>query len=135
MDRHELQGYTLASRNTVMYPHLNAAGRLFGGQLMSWIDEGTAIVARQIMGTRNIVTRKFGEIVFDAPGLLGDVVEIWCRPEKLGRTSLTMDCRVVVQRGAVAAAELEAIGRSSVVYVALDEAGRPFPWRRDAAPE
>ena len=67
-----------------MYSDLNAAGRLFGGRLMAWIDEATAMAAMRIMGTKRVVTKKFGEIVFEAPGMLGDFVEIWCRPEKRG---------------------------------------------------
>jgi acyl-CoA hydrolase len=123
----DLQGYTLAAQKIVMYPDLNAAGRLFGGKLMSWIDEATAMTAMKAMRTRNVVTKKFGEVVFDAPGLLGDLVEIWCRPEREGTTSLTLDCRVLVRRES---GQREAqICHSSVVYVALDDAGRPKPWR------
>lgn len=124
----DLEGYELAGRKLVMYPDLNFSGRLFGGQLMSWIDEALAMMAMARMGTKNIVTKKFGEIVFDAPGLLGDVVEIWCQSCQEGTTSLSMDCRVVVSRGEPA--RLEQISSSSVVYVALDDAGRPCSWRK-----
>ena len=126
-DQHvKLEGYQLAGRKIVMYPDLNFAGRLFGGQLMSWIDEVLAAAAMNLMGTKNIVTKKFGEVVFDSPGLLGDVVEIWYRPVKEGVTSLSMDCRVVVGRGEPVT--LEQISSSNVVYVALDAEGRPSPW-------
>ena len=111
-----------------MYPDLNFSGRLFGGQLMSWIDEALAMMAMARMGTKNIVTKKFGEIVFDAPGLLGDVVEIWCQLREEGTTSLSMDCRVVVSRGEPA--RLEQISSSSVVYVALNHKGHPCSWRK-----
>jgi len=124
----DLQGYQFAGRKIVMYPDLNFSGRLFGGQLMSWIDEAMAMMAMKLMGTKNIVTKKFGEIVFDAPGLLGDVVEIWCRPCEEGTTSFSMDCRVVVSRGEPA--KLEQISSSSVVYVAIDDQGRPCSWRK-----
>ena len=126
----ELEDYTLATRKLVMYPDLNSAGRLFGGQLMSWIDEATAMVAMEIMGTRNIVTKKFGEIVFDAPGRLGDIVEVWCRSAARGHTSLTMDCRCVVRD--VASSSVRRISTSSVVYVAIDENGRPRRWQSPA---
>ena len=120
--------FVFASRRLVMYEALNAAGRLFGGELMRWLDEATAQVAARIMGTKSIVTKRFGEVVFDYPGKLGDSVEIWCRVEREGTTSLTLDARVLV-RG-VAPETLHQICHSSVVYVALDEAGRPSPWRR-----
>ena len=44
----ELKGYQLAGRKIVMYPDLNFAGRLFGGQLMSWIDEVLAAAAMNL---------------------------------------------------------------------------------------
>lgn len=125
----ELQGYTLATRKIVMYPHLNASGRLFGGLLMSWIDEALAMVAGGIMRTRSIATKKLSEVVFDAPGEVGDVVEIWCRTAREGNTSLTLGCVVVVYREDF---ERLHICRCNVVYVALDPAsGRPVPWHKN----
>ena len=123
-----LDAYELSARRIVMYPDLNAAGRLFGGRLMAWMDEACAITAMRIMGTPRIVTKKFGEAVFEAPGLVGDVVEIWCRPLRFGKTSLTLSCKVAVR--AVAPERVTPISRSTVVYVALDEHGRPTPWQR-----
>jgi acyl-CoA hydrolase len=127
--------FLFASRQLVMYQDLNAAGRLFGGRLMGWVDEAVAQVAARIMGTKNLVTKKFGEVVFDYPGKLGDSVEIWCRVEKEGTTSLTIDARVLV-RG-VAPETLHQICHSNVVYVAIDDCGRPMEWksRRGAAPQ
>lgn len=124
-----LEGYTLSAQRLVMYADLGPAGRLFGGRLMAWIDEACAMTAMRIMGTRRIVTKKFGEVVFEAPGLLGDSVEIWCRPTRLGRTSLTLSS--IVMARSLAPERAEAICRSTVVYVALDEAGRPAPWRSE----
>lgn len=123
--------FIFVSRKLVMYPDLNAHGRLFGGQLMSWLDEGAAQVAMRIMNTTNIVTKKFGEIVFQNPGRLGDSVEIWCREEKRGRSSLTLDCRLLVRGWEPS--ERHVICHSTVVYVALDERGRPTPWTGDAS--
>lgn len=122
-----LDGYVLAAQRLVMYSHLNAAGRLFGGQLMAWIDEATAMASMRIMKTKRIVTKKFGEVVFEAPGLLGDYVEIWCRPVREGTTSLTLDCRVLVR--SIEPDVTRQICSSNVVYVALDEDGRPKAWK------
>lgn len=123
-----LEKHSLAARRLVMYSDLNAAGRLFGGQLMAWMDEACGMAAMRIMKTRRIVTKKFGEVVFDAPGQLGDYVEIWCHPEREGTTSLTLDCRVLVR--SIHPEHTEQICRSTVVYVALDADGRPTPWRK-----
>ncbi len=64
--------------------------------------------------------------MFEHPGRLGDSVEIWCRVEREGPTSLTVDARVLV-RG-VAPESLHQICRSTIVYVALDRKGRPAAW-------
>ena len=120
--------FLFATRRLVMYQDLNAAGRLFGGQLMRWLDEATAQIAARIMGTHNLVTKKFGEVVFDHPGRLGDSVEIWCRVEKTGTTSLTLDARVLVRE--IAPENLTQICQANVVYVALDKSGRPVPWKQ-----
>jgi len=127
-----LDGYLLAAQRLVMYSDLNAAGRLFGGRLMAWIDEATAMAAMRIMRTKRIVTKKFGEVVFDAPGLLGDYVEIWCRSEREGTTSLTLDCRVIVRT--ISPEATRQICSSKVVYVALDADGRPAPWKKPSGP-
>lgn len=124
-----LDGYIISAQRLVMYSDLNAAGRLFGGRLVAWMDEACAMTAMRIMQTKRIVTKKFGEVVFEAPGLLGDYVEIWSKPTRLGITSLTLSCRVLAR--SIAPERAEPICRSTVVYVALDEGGRPAAWRRD----
>lgn len=129
-------GFEFVSRKLVMYPDLNAHGRLFGGQLMSWIDEALAQAAMRVMGTSNIVTKKFGEFVFTSPGMLGDSIEFWTRVEKEGRSSLVLECRALARRAAQNLSnDLHEICRSDVVYVALDENGRPTPWGNRKSPE
>jgi len=121
--------FIFANRRLVMYQDLNAAGRLFGGELMRWLDEATGQVASRIMGTKDLVTKKFGEVVFDYPGRLGDSVEIWCRTFHEGTTSLGLEARVLV-RG-VKPETLHQICHCTVVYVALDATGRPAAWRKE----
>jgi acyl-CoA thioesterase YciA len=121
--------FIFASRRLVMFGDLNAGGRLFGGELMRWVDEGVAQVAARIMQTKNLVTKMFGEVVFDYPGRLGDSVEMWCRVEKEGTTSLTLEVRVMV-RG-ICPETLHQICHLDIVYVALDDDGRPVPWRKE----
>ena len=123
-----LEGYILSAQRLVMYSDLNAAGRLFGGRVMAWMDEACAMTAMRIMMTKRIVTKKFGEVIFESPGLHGDYVEIWSRPERHGVTSLTLSCRVLAR--SVTSEYASPICRSTVVYVALDEQGRPTPWKK-----
>ena len=132
----ELDGYRLAGQRMVMYTDLNPAGRLFGGRLMAWLDESVGMMAMQLMHTNSIVTKKIGELVFDAPGLLGDFVEIWCRQERRGNTSLTLDCIVLVRRTDGAQPDspnVEQICHSTVVFVAIGRDGRPARWQESSS--
>lgn len=121
-----MQGFEIATRKIIMYPDLSVTGRLFGGQLLSWIDEAVAMIAMQKTGTKNLVTKKFSEVIFNAPGLLGDVLEVWCKPSKFGRTSITMDCHVTVWRSN----EQKQLNICSctIIFVAINESGTPFVW-------
>ena len=104
----------------VRYTHLNSAGTLFGGKAMSWIDEQSAIYAGKQMGTGRLVTAKISEIVFNAPVVNGDIIAIGVDLVRVGRTSVTVQCKIKnisTDKIVVDVAEL--------VFVALDAEGKP----------
>ena len=126
--KNELKGFEIATRKIIMYPDLSVTGRLFGGQLLSWIDEAVAMIAMKKTGTKTLVTKKISEVIFNAPGLLGDVLEIWCKPSNLGKSSITLECKVTVWRSKE---QLQLnICECSIIYVAIDENGRPLVWNK-----
>lgn len=125
----DLAEYKLATRNMIMYPDLSVAGRLFGGKLLSWIDEGMAMLAMDAMNTQRIVTKTVSEVNFLAPALLGDVLEIWGKEVKRGRTSYTMHGQVIVRRESDKGKEIVPICDCMIVFVALNEKGRPTSWK------
>jgi acyl-CoA thioesterase YciA len=124
----ELEEYQLCTRNMIMYPDLSVAGRLFGGKLLSWIDEAMAMQAMSIMKTQHIVTKKISEVNFLAPALLGDVLEIWARETVRGHSSLTMHGRVTVRREVDGIEQQVSICDCTIVFVAINEQGRPRIW-------
>ncbi len=124
-----------------MYTDLNAAGTIFGGQLVAWIDEASAIFASCQMNARRIVTLKISELIFNQPAKLGDMLEIWCRVARRGHTSITLE--VIVTRRAFAddptrvdpinQYEIKAsseICRCETVFVSVDDHGRPRQWNK-----
>lgn len=120
------QGFELAMQKLIFSTHLNAANCLYGGQLLSWIDEASAMFAMQHMGTRRLVTKKISEVEFIAPGLVGDLIQFWCRPKKEGNSSLVLE--MVVQTMNVDTRRQRRICACEIVFVAVDELGRPTPW-------
>ncbi|OGZ10872.1 MAG: hypothetical protein A3D65_00160 [Candidatus Lloydbacteria bacterium RIFCSPHIGHO2_02_FULL_50_13] len=112
----------LVIKHLVRPEHLNGANRLFGGTLLSWIDEATAIAAIERVKSENVVTVAMSNITFERPVQRGDLVRIAVSLTSVGNTSLTF--RVcVTARGS----RKPVITVDSVVYVALGENGLPRP--------
>jgi acyl-CoA thioesterase YciA len=140
----EAGGFLRSYRRIVMYEDLNSAGTIFGGKLVAWIDEGTAIYASCQMNARRIVTVKISELIFNQPAKLGDMLEIWCKVTRRGRTSITIQTLVTRRSFAddpaapksiindyVLKPESE-ICRCELVFVCVDEKGRPRVWNPEA---
>lgn len=82
------------TRKLVKPEDLHPRGTLFGGRLLSWIDEECAIYASCQLETTAIVTKYMSEINFLRPAYCGDVVELGADTVKVGTTSLTVRCEV-----------------------------------------
>lgn len=131
-----------------MYEDLNAAGSIFGGKLVAWIDEGSAIFASCQMNARRIVTKKISELIFNQPAKIGDVLEIWCKVSRAGTTSMTVSTLVSRRRFAddpalhsdtllnsYAIKPESEICRCELVFVCVDEKGHPRPWHKGKEPK
>lgn len=122
------EDYKLGFRKMIMYPDLSITGRLYGGMLLSWIDEAMAMLAMDAMHTQHIVTKKISEVNFKAPARLGDLLEIWGKVESRGKSSLTMVGKVIVKRDLDGDTHFSEICEYSIVFVAIDEKGKPRKW-------
>ena len=87
--------YILTYRKLVMPDDLNHAKTLFGGRLLQWADEAAVIYAMCQIGSKSIVTLKMSEVLFKNPARSGDVLEFWTRKNKIGNSSLVVECVVV----------------------------------------
>ncbi|MEO1023586.1 MAG: hotdog domain-containing protein [Bacteroidota bacterium] len=110
------------SRKLIKPQDLNAHGTLFGGTVLSWIDEEAAIYVACQLGKGNIVTKYMSEINFVNSAKLGEVIEIGMETVHFGRTSITVKSEV---RNKFNKETIITIDR--IVFVHLDEFGRPIP--------
>ena len=124
---------TLSMRHLVMYPHCNSGARLFGGTMLAWVDEGAAMFAACQMKTDRLVTRNVGEIEFRVPVPLGYVCTIYARTKKEGTTSLTVTVTVTRKTFNGTGSE-DVVCETDIVFVALDEHGKPTPWHSKSTP-
>lgn len=120
------EGYFLSARHLVKYPDCNATDNLFGGQMLAWIDEGAALYAGCRMKTDHLVTVKIGEIIFKVPVERGQIVSIFCKTIKEGRTSLTVE--VIATKSSHSNQTEERVIETELVFVAVDPDGRPTEW-------
>ncbi|OSN03610.1 acyl-CoA thioester hydrolase YciA [Lonsdalea iberica] len=102
----------------------NANGDIFGGWIMSQMDIGGAILAKEIAHGR-VVTVRVDGMTFLKPLAVGDVVCCYARCLKTGRSSININVEVWVKK-----VSSEPIGQryrateASFTYVAVDEAGK-----------
>lgn len=110
------------SRKLIKPQDLNAHGTLFGGTVLSWIDEEAAIFVSCQLGKGNLVTKFMTEINFVSSAELGDIIEIGMETIKFGRTSITVRC---VVRNKFSKDTIIKIDK--IVFVHLGEDGKPAP--------
>ena len=100
---------------------MNGAQRLFGGQLMAWIDEVSAAVARRHAGC-HVTTALVDKLEFDKGAFPDDVIVLKGRLNYVGTSS--MEVSVKTYREAFDGGRT-LINSARLIMVALDENGKP----------
>ncbi len=121
----------LAIQVAMLPRDVNANGAIFGGIILSHIDQAGAIGARRevmIAGGAPpmLATVAVNRVEFKRPVLVGDVVRFLTRLVRIGCTSITMQVSVEAERGT----EVLHVTEAELVYVGLDPdnpAHRPRP--------
>ncbi len=114
-----------AIRVLMMPRDTNAHGTIFGGVILSYIDQAGAIEARR-QGLQFMVTVSMDKVVFHEPVFVGDLVSFWTETLRIGTTSITT--RVVVEAiRAEDPARRVTVTEAQVVYVNLGPDRRKAP--------
>ncbi len=119
----------LVIRTIAMPADTNANGDIFGGWLLSQMDLGAAIYARNLARSR-VTTVAIDAMAFLNPVYVGDIVNCYASLVKTGRTSMKVDVEAWVQRAKDGS--LVRVTEGIFTYVAIDEKGRPHPVHRSA---
>lgn len=113
-----------AIRVLMMPRDTNAHGTIFGGHILSLIDQAGAIAAHQV-GARKVVTVAVREVIFKAPVQVGDIVSCYATITRRGKSSLDVRVRVLAEDPV--ARECVEVTSAELVYVHVDDQGRPNP--------
>ncbi|HWB14364.1 MAG TPA: hotdog domain-containing protein [Pirellulales bacterium] len=123
----------LAIKAVMMPRDTNHHGTIFGGVLLSHIDQAGAVgaiheIRKAGWPDRLIVTVALNRVEFHQPVYVGDLVSFWTSLLRVGRTSITVHVEVEADRDGQPVKLTEA----EVVYVAVEAIGderRPVPIR------
>jgi uncharacterized protein (TIGR00369 family) len=117
-----------ASRITLsqlMQPeHANLRGDVHGGWIMKLVDEAGALAAMRHSRSR-VVTVSIDQMRFHEPIRIGDLVLLEAEVTYVGKTSMETRVRVIAENPVTGAQTRT--NTAYLVYVALDENGRPHP--------
>jgi uncharacterized protein (TIGR00369 family) len=102
----------------------NLLGSVHGGVVMKLVDDVAGVVAQRHSGGA-AVTASMDEMDFLEPVRVGDLVHAEAQVNWAGRTSMEVGVRVLAEPWNEAGTEPVRVATAYLVFVAVDEAGRP----------
>ena len=103
---------------------VNLLGNVHGGVIMQIVDSTAGAVAQRHSGGP-AVTAAMDEMAFLQPVHVGDIVRTMAQVNWAGRTSMEIGVRVETERWNEAGVEPVHVASAYLVFVAIDDEGRP----------
>ena len=114
----------LTVRLIAMPGDTNANGDIFGGWVLSQMDQAGGIAAVERAQGR-VVTVAIDAMTFIRPVRVGDVLCVYTAIDKVGRTSMKLHIEAWAQR--FRSHRREKVTDATFTFVAIDDSGRPRP--------
>lgn len=114
----------LALRISAMPADTNANGDIFGGWVMSRMDQAGGIAGVERSRGR-VVTVKVDTMTFIRPVRVGDVLCVYTVVESIGRTSMKIHIEAWAQR--FQTMTRDKVTDATFTFVAIDDDGKPRP--------
>lgn len=116
----------LALRVVTLPRDTNQYGTIFGGVILSYIDQAGFVEARR-HGVHRWVTVAIDRVEFKKPVHLGDVVCFYAQTIRAGTSSVTV--RVEVEAERYLTGETVPVTEAALTLVSVDATGKPIPFR------
>tara|TARA_B100000131_G_scaffold53459_1_gene48307 strand:- start:6459 stop:6926 length:468 start_codon:yes stop_codon:yes gene_type:complete len=100
-------------------------GNLFGGTMLSWLDEAGAIFACQACDTPRMVTKRISEVVFNKPVRPGQIIKIYGEVKGVGNRSIII--RLEARRHSVYNGSQKTVLTTDMTFVRIDGDGEAIP--------
>lgn len=98
---------------------------MFGGTMVSLIDDASASYAMQICDTPRMVTLKIDELLFKKPVKVNNLIKIYGSVTNFGNTSVTL--YIEVRKHNVYTGLQEIVTQTHIKFVRIDDDGNPLP--------
>jgi acyl-CoA thioesterase YciA len=98
---------------------------MFGGTIMSLIDDAAASYTAQICDTQRVVTLKIDELVFKKPVKIGSILKLYGEVVAFGNTSVTI--YIEIRKHNVYTGAQETVTHTKIIFVRIDDEGKPLP--------
>ncbi len=118
-------------RLVAMPSDTNANGDIFGGWVLSQMDQAGGIAAVEAANGR-VVTVAIEAMHFIRPVKVGDVLCVYTSIGHIGRTSMKVNIEAWARR--FRSHHREKVTDATFTFVAIDDEGRPRPVRTGHAP-
>jgi len=122
----------LTVRLVAMPGDTNANGDIFGGWVLSQMDQAGGIAAVEKAQGR-VVTIAIDAMTFIRPVKVGDVLCVYTAIDHVGRTSMKVHIEAWARR--FRTHDREKVTDATFTFVAVDDSGRPRPVTRTTASE
>lgn len=96
---------------------------LFGGIMLSWLDEAGGIMASTISCSTNMITLKMDEVLFKLPVKVKEQIRIYGKVDRMGHTSVSL--YLEARRANLKEESEEVVCSTKMVFVKVDDNGKP----------
>lgn len=110
---------------TCMTKDIGTNGNLFGGIMLSLLDEVGASYAMRVIHNPKVVTLKMSEVIFKKPVKVNNIVRVYGEVKKMGTSSLTIKLEAKVYNVYTEVEQI--VCETDVIYVRTDEEGSAIP--------
>ena len=105
--------------------NIGVHGNLFGGVMLSWLDEAGAAFTAQVCGSPRMVTKCISQVVFQRPVRPGQIIKVYGDVVKIGSTSITVALQA--RRHSVVNGSQRPVCEVEMTFVRIDGDGEPVP--------
>jgi acyl-CoA thioesterase YciA len=102
---------------------------LFGGTMLSWLDEAGGTMASSVCCTPQVITLKIDEVLFKKPVKVNEHIRIYGKVVKVGHTSISL--YLEARRFNFKSRDEEIVCSTRAVFVRIDHNGEPVEIDRE----